>query len=119
MPGILQQVLVKIVTFTRLFLCWWLCGEYLEKDPSREQLEELTDCLQKRSQDPATFCDYVDTVLGSTFGLEALNEPILPSQAETIQISDDDEPPAPSVNQRRANIDKPGSAHKGEPIVLD
>lgn len=73
MPGILSQDLVMVVTFTRLSLCGWLCGEYLQKGPSHEELEELTDCLQNRSSDPATFRDYVDTVLSTTFNLEAIS----------------------------------------------
>jgi hypothetical protein len=119
MPGILPQDLPKIVRFTRLFLCWWLYGNLLQKDPSREELEELADCLQKRSPDPATFCDYVDTVLSTTFSVEALSKPTQPSQAEIIEISDDDEPPAPSLIRRKANVDKPGSVHKSKPVILD
>lgn len=118
-PGILPQDLPKILNFTKLFLCWWLCGNYLQKEPSEVELEELADCLRQRSPDPSTFCDYVDTVLGTTFSLEALNKPTQPSQAEIIEISDDDEPPAQVVNRRRAIIDRPGSAHKSDPIVLD
>ncbi|KAF3035913.1 hypothetical protein E8E12_003180 [Didymella heteroderae] len=75
--------------------------------------------IVSRSPDPAIFCDYLNTVLNTTFSLEALSKPTQPSQAEIIEISDDDEPPAPSVNRRKANIDRSGSAHKGEPIVLD
>jgi hypothetical protein len=119
MPGILPQDLPKIVTFTRLFLCWWLCGNFLHKDPSGEELEELADCLRERSPDPSTFCDYVDTVLSTTFSPEALSKPTQPSQAEIIEISDDDEPPAPVVARRKANVDKPGSAHKNNPIVFN
>ena len=118
-PGILPQDLPKIVRLTRLFLCWWLCGDFLHKDASREELDELTECLRKRSPDPATFCDYFDTVLGTTFSFEALSKPTQPSQAEIIEISDDDEPPAPSMIRRKANLDKPGSTHKSIPIVLD
>ena len=119
MPGVLPQVLPKIARFTKLFLCWWLCANFLHKDPSREELDELTDCLRKRSQDPATFCDYVDTVLNTTFSVEALSRPTQPSQAEIIEISDDDELPTPSVIRRKANIDKPGSVHKSNPIFLE
>ncbi|KAF3046164.1 hypothetical protein E8E11_001689 [Didymella keratinophila] len=118
MPGILPQDLSKIVKFTRLFLCWWLCGNFFHKDASREELDELADCLRKRSPDPATFCDYVDTVLSTTFSGEALCKPTQPSQAEIIEISDGDEPPAQPL-RRKANIDKPGSVHKSKPIVLD
>ncbi|KAF1362044.1 hypothetical protein EJ07DRAFT_108179 [Lizonia empirigonia] len=91
MPGILPQDLAKIVTFTRLFLCWWLCGNYFEEIPLKSRLEELVDCLQQQSPDPGTFCDYVDTVLSTTFSPTALKDPMQPSQAEIIEISDDDE----------------------------
>lgn len=119
MPGVLPQDLPKIMRFTKLFLCWWLCANFLDKDPSREELDELTDCLRERSPDPATFCDYVDTVLNTTFSIEALSRPTQPSQAEIIEISDDDELPMPSVIRRKANIDNPGSAHKSNPIFLE
>lgn len=119
LPGVLPQDLPKILKFTRLFLCWWLCGNYLQKVPSQTDLEELAGCLRERSPDPPAFCDYVDTVLSTTFSLEALDKPTQPSQAEIIEISDDDEVSAPVVNRHRASIDKSGSVHKSNPIVLD
>ncbi|KAF9695011.1 hypothetical protein EKO04_007050 [Ascochyta lentis] len=95
MPGILPQDLPKIVTFTKLFLCWWLCGDYFSEEPSKQGLEELARCLRQNSPDPATFCDYVDTILNTTFSHAALSNPMQPSQAEIIEISDDDEPLVP------------------------
>ncbi|KAF1933554.1 uncharacterized protein M421DRAFT_37469, partial [Didymella exigua CBS 183.55] len=99
LPGILPQDLPKIVIFTRLFLCWWLCGDFLHRDASVEELEELTNNLRQRSPDPSTFCGYIDTVLSTTFSPKALSEPAQPSQAEIIEISDDNEPPAPDSNR--------------------
>ncbi|KAF2630327.1 hypothetical protein BU25DRAFT_489124 [Macroventuria anomochaeta] len=119
MPGILPQDQPKIVTLMRLFLCWWLCGNYFVEEPSGECLEELASCLKQNSPDPTTFCDYLDTVLNTTFSLEALSNPTKPSQAEIIEISDDDEPLPPLHKQRKSNVDKPGSLQKGPTIVID
>jgi hypothetical protein len=95
-----------------------LCGNYFHEAASREELDELAECLRKRSPDPATFCDYVDALLSTTFNVEVLSKPTQPSQAEIVEISDDDEPPAPSAIRRKANIDKLDSAQKSKPIVL-
>ncbi|UPX12485.1 uncharacterized protein EKO05_0003030 [Ascochyta rabiei] len=92
MPGVLPQDLPKIVTFTKLFLCWWFCGNYLSEDLSKLQLEKLARCLRRDSADPTTFCDYVSTVFSTTFSHAALSNPMQPSQAEIIELSDDDEP---------------------------
>lgn len=96
MSGILPQDLAKIVTFTRLFICWWLCGNYCQKEPSKLDLIELRESLERGSRDPSVFCNYVDTVLQTTFSHKALRCPAKPSQAEIIEISDDDELPARS-----------------------
>jgi hypothetical protein len=120
MPGILPQDLPKIVTFTKLFLCWWLCGNYFAEAPSKWHLEELSGCLGQNSPDPSTFCDYVDTVLDTTFSRTALSNPMQPSQAEVIEISDSDDEPLPQVlKRRRSNMDKPGSSQKSPTIVID
>lgn len=90
MPGILPEDALKIVKFTKLFLCWWLGGNYCLKVPPQERLEELAECLRQHSPDPATFCDYVATILTTTFSRTALSNPARPSQSEIIEISDDD-----------------------------
>lgn len=118
MPGILPQDLPKIINFTRLFFCWWLCGNYLAKTPSEVDLAELRDCLRDSSTDPTTFCDYVGTVLNTTFSPAALHRSTQPSQNEIIIISDDDdEPPPRPPRRRKSDTNKPGS--QGEVISID
>lgn len=119
MPGILPQDLPKIVTFTRLFLCWWLCGNYFKNEVSAERLEELANCLRQNSPDPATFCDYVGTVLSTTFSRAALSNPTRPSQAEIIEISDDDEPLVQVSKRPNSNINQPRNSHRSPAIVLE
>lgn len=46
LPGILPQDLPKIVTFTKVFLCGRLCGNYMVEDPSEDRLEELAGCMR-------------------------------------------------------------------------
>ena len=112
MPGILPKDLPKIVTFTNLFLCWWLCGNYFEKEPSELDLEELADCLRHHSPDPATFCDYVGTIFSTTFSHAALSRPTQPSQAEIIEISDDDEPFSQLPTRCKNSVEKPRNVQK-------
>ncbi|KAJ4353132.1 hypothetical protein N0V95_003604 [Ascochyta clinopodiicola] len=118
MPGILPQDLPKIVTFTRLFLCWWLCGDYFLEEPSKLRLEELARCLQD-SEDPATFCDYVETIFSTTFSYAALSNPMQPSQAEIIEISDDDEPLTQPAKQRRGRTDNSGSMERSLAAIIE
>ncbi|KAH7378485.1 hypothetical protein DE146DRAFT_626363 [Phaeosphaeria sp. MPI-PUGE-AT-0046c] len=92
MHGVLPRDQTKIVIFTRLFLCWWLCDNYFRAEPSKWNLEELRKCLEEQSPDPSAFYDYVHKIISTTFSLEALKHPERPSQAEIIEISDDDEP---------------------------
>lgn len=91
LQGILPLELSMLLMFTRLFLSWWLCDDYLQKEPSQWHLKELRRCLKEGSPDPATFCDYLRTIMSTTFSEEALKHPERPSQAEVIEISDDDE----------------------------
>lgn len=91
MPGILPQDLPKVIIVTRLFLCFWLCGNYMQRRASKHDLKELVDCLQGRLSDPALFCDYVATVFYTTFSEEALKYPAKPPCVDIIEISDDDE----------------------------
>lgn len=110
MPGILPQDLAKIVTFTRLFVCWWLCGNYFQKEIPQTDLMELDEHLQSDSSDVSVFCNYVDTVLQTTFSRKALSCPTKPSQAEIIEISDDDDKlPTKPPRRRKTNLDKHGS----------
>ena len=91
MPGVLPRDLPKIITFTRLFLSWWLCDNYFHRNPAQWHLEELQQCLESGSPDPSTFCDYLSTIMSTTFDKEALRHPERPSQAEIVEISDDDD----------------------------
>ncbi|KAJ4988720.1 hypothetical protein SVAN01_05853 [Stagonosporopsis vannaccii] len=113
MPGILPQDLPKILIFAKLFLCWWLCGNYFQKDPSVTDLAEMRDCQRNRSLDPITFCDYVGTILSTTFSQAALKRPAQPSaqpsHAEIIVISSDDEEPSSQLLfRRKSNLGKAG-----------
>jgi hypothetical protein len=116
MPGVLSRDMPKIITFTRLFLCWWLCDNYFRVEPSQWDLKDLEKCLQEGSPDPNTFCNYLHKIMATTFGPFALQFPEQPSQAEIIEISDDDDeepPPRPSATQRKSQV------QYSDPIVLD
>ncbi|KAF2273839.1 uncharacterized protein EI97DRAFT_469319 [Westerdykella ornata] len=109
-PGFLAKDVVKIVKFTRLFLCWWLAGDYFvhgdgeedglgrrekkeEKEVPMWRLRELEQCLRdEETQDPRVFCEWVRWVMERTFSEEALaaERRWAPSQAEVIVISDDE-----------------------------
>ncbi|CAO2649361.1 Nn.00g067460.m01.CDS01 [Neocucurbitaria sp. VM-36] len=119
MQGVLPRDLPKIVTFTRLFLSWWLCDDYFRQEPHRWQLEELLQCLQEGSPDPETFCDYVNTIMTTTFSAEALRHPERPSQAEIIEISDDDEPASRPANPSKNILNASQSMQQDFAIVLD
>ncbi|CAA9957935.1 hypothetical protein PTMSG1_01512 [Pyrenophora teres f. maculata] len=90
--GVLPRDMPKIMVVTDLFLSWWFCRSYF-KGPkaSKEELTELKLCIEEGSAEMTTFYDYVHTVMGTTFSEEALQHPERPSQAEIIEISDDDD----------------------------
>jgi hypothetical protein len=122
MQGVLPRDMPKIVTFTRLFLCWWLCDNYFRVEPSKWRLQELEQCLLGGSPDPSTFYDYLNTTMQTTFSVEALRHPEQPSQAEIIEISDDDDdesPPPPPTTQRKSHAQRPQSPQRSPMIVLD
>ncbi|KAF1851136.1 uncharacterized protein K460DRAFT_274958, partial [Cucurbitaria berberidis CBS 394.84] len=120
MQGVLSKDLPKIVTLTRLFLSWWLCDDYSREKPSIWHLEELQKCLDEGAPDLRIFCDYLDTIMATTFSEEALRHPERPSQAEVIEISDDDdEPPARPTTQRKNRPNKLVGMEQGSVIVLD
>jgi hypothetical protein len=121
MQGVLARDVLKIATFTRLFLCWWLCDNYFRVEPSKWGLEELEQYLQEGSEDPSTFCDYLNTIMATTFSSQALQHPEQPSQAEIIEISDDDSEPSlrPSGTQRKIQLQRPQSLQHHATIVLD
>ncbi|KAL1793472.1 hypothetical protein ACET3X_008454 [Alternaria dauci] len=91
LQGVLQRDMHKILTFTALFLSWWFCSNY-SRGPkaSRRDLEELRACMDDGVAETSTFYDYVYTIMGTTFSEQALQHPDQPSQAEIIEISDDD-----------------------------
>lgn len=90
--GVLPRDMPKILIFTNLFLSWWFCRNYF-KGPkaSKQDLKELKSCIEDGSAETNTFYDYVHTVMGTTFSEDALQHPERPSQAEVIEISDDDD----------------------------
>lgn len=117
MQGVLPQDMPKIITFTTLFLCWWLCDNYFRVEPSRWHLEELEQCLVEGSPDPSTFCKYLAKIMTTTFNPDALTYPERPSQTEVIDISSDDEEPAPK--QRKPATQPSQVTRRGSVITLD
>ncbi|KAF2854258.1 hypothetical protein T440DRAFT_388251 [Plenodomus tracheiphilus IPT5] len=89
--GVLARDLLKIGMISNLFVSWWLCDNSFLKPPSRQQVEELKQYLEESLSDFGIFFDLVSTVMKTTFSNEALQHPERPSQAEIIEISDDDE----------------------------
>ncbi|KAI4679045.1 uncharacterized protein J4E88_006337 [Alternaria novae-zelandiae] len=91
LQGVLPRDMPKILTFTKLFLSWWFCSNYSrEPNASKKDLEELRKCMDSGAAETSTFYDYVYTIMGTTFSEKALQHPHQPSQAEIIEISDDD-----------------------------
>jgi len=90
--GVLARDMPKILVLADLFLSWWFCRNYF-KGPkaSKEELKKLKLCIKDGSVEITTFYDYMHTVMGTTFSKEALQHPERPSQAEIIEISDDDD----------------------------
>jgi hypothetical protein len=117
MQDVLPRDMSKILTFSRLFLSWWLCENYFRAEPSQWHLEGLREHLEQGSPDPGTFCDYLNKVMTTTFSPEALRNPERPSQAEIIDISSDDDEPA--ATQRNGATQRPRHPWRQSPIVLD
>ncbi|RMZ70909.1 chromatin-remodeling complex atpase chain isw-1 [Pyrenophora seminiperda CCB06] len=90
--GVLPRDMPKILVFVNLFLSWWFCRDYL-KGPkaSKADLADLKLSIEDGSAKMDVFYDYVHTVMGTTFSEKALQHPERPSQAEIIEISDDDD----------------------------
>ena len=92
MRGVLPKDTYKIVAFTRLFLCWWLTGDFFnEEEPTEWRLEELADTLESGCADLDLFYYWIRHILSNTFSENALKTPDIPSQAEIIVISDDED----------------------------
>ncbi|RAR14195.1 hypothetical protein DDE83_002462 [Stemphylium lycopersici] len=92
LPGTLLRDMPKIMNLTNMFLSWWFCRNYSNGHrASTAELEELKHCIDKGSAGTTTFYNYVYTVMGTTFSEQALQHPERPSQAEIIEISDDDD----------------------------
>lgn len=122
MQGVLPRDVAKILIFTRLFLCWWMCHKYSTAEPSAWRLEELARCLEEGNlPDPAIFCDYLSTIMSTTFSEEALKHPEQPSQREVINLISDDEdeisirPPPRGRDRENRTI----NWHHTSPVVLD
>jgi hypothetical protein len=91
LQGVLIRDMPKIITFTKLFLSWWFCSSYSRgPEPSNTDLKELIQCMDTGVAETSTFYDYVCTIMRTTFSEQALRHPDQPSQAEIIEISDDD-----------------------------
>ncbi|USP78543.1 hypothetical protein yc1106_05817 [Curvularia clavata] len=89
--GILPEDMRKIANFTNLFLSWWFCKNFFEEsNASVGDFEELQSCIADESAGTTTFYDYLRTIMETTFSQQALQHPEQPSQAEIIEISDDD-----------------------------
>ncbi|KAH9860001.1 hypothetical protein IAQ61_011785 [Plenodomus lingam] len=89
--GVLQRDFVKIQIIGRLFFSWWYCDDYSTKAPSRADLGELSDELSNSPLDLDVFYDFLCKIMDTTFSQEALQHPDRPSQAEIIEISDDED----------------------------
>jgi hypothetical protein len=91
LQGVLLRDMPKYLSFTKLFLSWWFCCNYAHGPrASKTELEELKECMDSGVAETSTFYDYVYTIMGTTFSENALQHPDQPSQAEIIEISDDD-----------------------------
>jgi hypothetical protein len=94
LPGVLLRDMRKVITFTTLFLSFWFCRNCSQQpgtEVSMQDLEELKEFLDDGSAETGTFYDYVYTIMETTFSPDALQHPERPSQAEIIEISDDDD----------------------------
>lgn len=91
LQGVLPRDQAKIETFTRLFMSWWFCDNYMDKSPPRCRVKELQSCLLDGCNDLSTFFTFLGTIMTTTFSEEALRHPEQPSQAEIIEISDDED----------------------------
>ncbi|KAG9196164.1 hypothetical protein G6011_01285 [Alternaria panax] len=90
LQGVLPRDMPKILTFTKLFLSWWFCSNYSQgPEASKKDLEELKECMDDGAAETSTFYDYAYTIMGTTFSEQALQHPDQPSQAEIIEISDE------------------------------
>jgi hypothetical protein len=120
MPGVLPRDMPKIISFTRLFLCWWLCDNYFRAEPSTWDLDQLEQRLHEGLPDLSTFCDYLNIIMATTFNPAALRYPEQPSQAEIIEISSDDEPPPrPTATHPGGRPQRPQASQYSTTIVLD
>ncbi|EMD67584.1 hypothetical protein COCSADRAFT_111478 [Bipolaris sorokiniana ND90Pr] len=91
LQGVLPRDVAKITSFTNLFLSWWFCRNYFDKpNASTPELEELKSCMDDGSAGVSAFYDYLCKIMETTFSEQALQHPDQPSQAEIIEISDDD-----------------------------
>lgn len=116
--GVLPRDLLKIATFSRLFISWVYCDDYFLKNPSRQKLlsRDIGDSLS----DFEVFFDYLSTIMKTTFSEEALQHPERPSQAEIIEISDDDDvPTAPENAEQKAVSKVVVGSQQASAIVLD
>ena len=92
MRGVLPKDTHKIVTFTKLFLCWWLSGDYFSEERIADwRMKEVAGNLEMGCPDLEYFYDWLRHILTNTFSEDALRTPKKPSQAEIVVISDDED----------------------------
>jgi hypothetical protein len=104
MPGVLPRDSVKIIALTTLFLCWGLCENCFQKTPTQGKLKELAQRLDQDYSDLDAFCEYLNTILTTTFSPDAVQRPERPPQAEAIVISDDEEDTLRRPVKRRKSL---------------
>ena len=118
--GVLPRDLLKIGIFSNLFVSWWLSDNCFLKTPPRERFEEIRD---EGLADFEVFFDFLSTVMSTTFSKEALQHPDRPSEAEIIEISDDDDEDMTAVTTqvqgKTGSIMMPPGLQQVGAIILD
>jgi hypothetical protein len=104
MPGVLPRDSVKIIALTTLFLCWGLCENCFQKTPTQGKLKELAQRLDQDYSDLDAFCEYLNTILTTTFSPDAVQRLERPPPAEAIVISDDEEDTLRRPVKRRKSL---------------
>ncbi|KAF2004550.1 hypothetical protein P154DRAFT_46263 [Amniculicola lignicola CBS 123094] len=89
MVGVFPRDLANIVRFTRIFLSWWLAGNYMRREARHGDLQELATCLKEGADDPSTFYNWLSYILQNTFSRKALRsrDGGIPVDAEVIDLT--------------------------------
>ncbi|KAL6706697.1 hypothetical protein ACN47E_005239 [Coniothyrium glycines] len=118
MQGILPKDQLKIETLANLFISWWFCINMMQQSPTHGQMGELQACLEREPQDLDIFYDYLSTIMTTTFGEEALRNPNRPSQAEIIEISDDEHDAQPAKMTQDSCPSQPHSLLQDDNVIV-